>query len=115
MRPYFVFALHTGLRWSKQMGLRWLDVDMLAKVLTIGKDKSGRTLRVPFNSAIGAVLMEMGTQRLRPNDPDERVFARRYREPDKFFPRAVRRAQEILREAVRTMRPPALTVCLGTV
>jgi len=99
MRPYFVFALHTGLRWSKQMGLRWLDVDMLAKGLTVGKDKNGRTLRVPFNSATEAVLMEMGTQRLRPSDPDEHVFPRRYREPDKFFPRAVRHAQEVLREA----------------
>src|SRR5262245_62365900 len=99
MRPYFVFALHTGLRWSKQMGLRWLDVDMLAKVLTVGKDKNGRTLRVPFNSATEAVLMEMGTQRLRPSEPDGHVFPRRYREPDNFFPRAVRHAQEVLREA----------------
>jgi integrase len=44
-------------------------------------------------------LMEMGTRPVRPNDPDEHVFPRRYREPDKFFPRAVRRAQEVLREA----------------
>jgi integrase len=99
MRPYCVFALHTGFRWSKQMALRWLDVDLLAKVLTIGKDKNGRTLRVTFNLAVGAVLMEMGSQRLRPNDPNEHVFPRRYREPDKFFPRAVRRAQGALREA----------------
>jgi len=54
---------------------------------------------VPFNSIVEAVLMEMGAQRLRPNDPGEHVFPRRYREPDKFFPRAVRRAQEVLREA----------------
>jgi integrase len=41
----------------------------------------------------------MGTKRTRPNDPHEPVFPRRYREPDKFFPRAVKRAQEALREA----------------
>lgn len=29
------------------------------------------------------------------------MFPRRYREPDKFFPRAVKRAQEALREAGR--------------
>jgi integrase len=81
------------------MGLRWLDVDLLAKTLTIGKDKNGRTLNVPFNSATEAVLLDMGTQRIRPNDPQEPVFPRRYREPDKFFPRAVKRAQEALREA----------------
>jgi integrase len=99
MRPYFLFGLHTGLRWSKQMGLRWLDVDLLTKAVTIGKDKNGRPLRVPFNSTTEAVLLELGTQRIRPNDPHEPVFARRYREPDKFFPRAVKRAQGALRDA----------------
>jgi len=78
MRPYFDFGINTGLRWSKQMGLRWLDVDMLSKVLTIGKDKNGKTLRVPFNSAAESVLLEMGTRRSRPSDPHEPVFPRRY-------------------------------------
>src|SRR5262245_3532022 len=99
MRPYMDFALNTGFRWSKQMGLRWLDVEMLPKVLTIGKDKNGQPLRVPFNSTVEAVLLEMGTRRRRPNDPSEPVFPRRYRAPDKFFPRAVQRAQEVLDEA----------------
>lgn len=99
MRPYFDFAHHTGFRWSKQMALRWLDVDLLAGSLTIGKDKNGSTLRVPFNSATGAVLVSMATQRTRPDDPKEPVFPRRYREPDKFFPRAVQRAQQALRDA----------------
>jgi integrase len=99
MRPYFDFALHTGFRWSKQMGLRWLDVDFLSRVLTIGRDKNGQPLRVPFNSAMEAVLLEMGARRKRPGDPHELVFPRRYREPDKFFPKAIQRAQETLREA----------------
>jgi integrase len=94
MRPYFDFALHTGFRWSKQMALRWLDVDVLAETLTIGKDKNGNTLRVPFNSALRGVLTTMAMERTRPDDPRESVFPRRYREPDKFFPRAVERAQE---------------------
>jgi integrase len=94
MRPYFDFALHTGFRWSKQMALRWLDVDVLAETLTIGKDKNGNTLRVPFNSALRGVLTTMAMERKRPDDPRESVFPRRYREPDKFFPRAVERAQE---------------------
>jgi len=46
----------------------------------------------PFNSAMEVVLLEMGTQRIRPNDPHEHFFPRRYREPDKFFRRAVKRA-----------------------
>jgi integrase len=81
------------------MGLRWLDVELLPKVLTIGKDKNGQPLRVRFNSVAGAALVAMGADRTRPNDPSEAVFPRRYREPDKFFPRAVARAKESLREA----------------
>jgi len=99
MRPYFDFALHTGFRWSKQMALRWLDVDVLSVTLTIGKDKNGNTLRVPFNGAVRDVLTTMGAQRKRLDDPREPVFPRRYREPDKFFPRAVERAQQALRAA----------------
>jgi integrase len=99
MRPYLDFALNTGFRWSKQMDLRWLDIDLLTKTLTIGKDKNGQALRVPFNSDVDRVVLEMGTRRKRPTDPHEPVFPRRYREPDKFFPRAVQRAREALREA----------------
>jgi integrase len=99
MRPYLDFALHTGFRWSKQMALRWLDVDVLAETLTIGKDKNGNTLRVPFNSSLRTVLTTMATERKRPDDPREPVFPRRYREPDKFFPRAVERARQALRAA----------------
>jgi integrase len=97
IRPYFGFALHTGFRWSKQLALRWLDVEMLTKTLTIGKDKNGQPLRVPFNAAVERVLLEMGSRRERPSDPHECVFPRRYREPDKFFPRAVQRAREASR------------------
>ena len=99
MRPHFDFALHTGLRWSKQMGLRWREVDLLTKTLTIGKDKNGRALRVPFNTEVERVLFDLGTRRTRPSDAREPVFPRRYREPDKFFPRAVQCAQEVLRDA----------------
>ena len=58
-----------------------------------------RSARVPFNSATGAVLVGMATLRTRPDDPREPVFPRRYREPDKFFPRAVERAQQALHAA----------------
>ena len=98
IRLYFVFALNTGFRWSKQMDLQWFAVDFLSKVLTVGKDKNGQALRVPFNTATEGVLLEMGAQRIRPNDPHEPVFPSRYREPDKFL-RAVQRAQEAFREA----------------
>src|SRR5262249_2472144 len=53
----------------------------------------------PFNADVDRVLLEMGTRRKRTADPNEPVFPRRYREPDKFFPRAVQRAHEALRDA----------------
>jgi len=50
MRSCFVFALHTRFRRSKQMDHRWLDVDLLTNVLTIGKDKNGHRAPAPERS-----------------------------------------------------------------
>jgi hypothetical protein len=54
MRPYFDFAINSGFRWSKQVELRWLDVEMLSKVLTIGKDKEASARPVQLGGGVRA-------------------------------------------------------------
>src|SRR5262249_12232089 len=49
-RPHFLVSIHTGLRWSEQMGLRWCDVDLLSGFITVPRSKHGRARRVPMNS-----------------------------------------------------------------
>ena len=98
-RPLFTVSVHTGLRWSEQVGLRWRDVDILARVITIQRSKNGQTRRVPMNSVVRAIALELGSGRQRPDDPSEPVFVCRHAQADKFFPKAVGRGQAALRLA----------------
>jgi integrase len=98
-RPHFLISIHTGLRWSEQLGLRWQDVDLLAGFITVPRSKHGRSRRVPINSMARSVLLDLGSARQRPDDPTEPVFAVRPRESKVFFPSALQRAAVALREA----------------
>jgi integrase len=98
-RTDFVVSLHTGLRWSEQMNLRWRDVDVLAGFLTVRQSKHGDSRRAPINSDARAALLDRAIERQRPDDGEELVFPGRPKQPDKFFPRAIERARQALIEA----------------
>ena len=53
-------SLHTGLRWSEQMGLTWRDVDLVTAFVTVPRSKHGEARRVPINSMVRAVLVDLG-------------------------------------------------------
>jgi site-specific recombinase XerD len=95
----FTVSVHTGLRWSEQVGLRWRDVDMLAATITVPESKHGEARQMPMNATVRSVLMDLGARGRTPNDSSERVFRCRYTEATKFFPAAVQRAQAALRDA----------------
>src|SRR5256712_5457730 len=99
LRPLFTFGLHTGLRWSEQMALRWRDADLLSGLITVGRSKNGATRQVPMNSVVRSVLFDLGARRQRPNDPEEPIFAGAYRTVARAFSQAVSRAQTALRVA----------------
>src|SRR5262249_34539180 len=99
LRSLFLVSVHTGLRWSEQLGLRWADVDMLAGVITVRRSKDGHTRRIPMNSRVRSVLIDLGTQRQQPDDSSEPVFRCRHAQADKFFPKAVKAAQRALKTA----------------
>jgi site-specific recombinase XerD len=99
LRPLFAVSMLTGLRWSEQIALEWRDVDMLAGSIGVGRSKNGYSRRVPMNSAVRRVLVEVGAQRARPNDPTERVFTMAYRTVARTFARSVARAQAALQDA----------------
>jgi site-specific recombinase XerD len=44
-------ALNTGLRMGEQYGLRWQDVSLVRRTLTIPRSKNGATRHVPLNQA----------------------------------------------------------------
>ena len=46
------FLLHTGVRKSEALGLRWEDVDLRAKIITIRDSKNGETRWIPMSEKI---------------------------------------------------------------
>ena len=101
LRPLFTVSVHTGLRGSEEITLQWRDVDMLAGSIGVGRSKNGHSRRVPMNSVVRSVLLDVGANRKRPNDPTEPVFTAAYRTVARVFARAVERAQATLRDAGR--------------
>ena len=79
--------------------LEWRDVDMLACSIGVGRSKNGYARRVPMNSVVRSVLVDVGARRARPADPTESVFTAVYRTVARLFARAVDRAQAALRDA----------------
>src|SRR5262249_24460859 len=98
LQPLFIASVHTGLRWSEQMGLRWRDVDLHAGVVAVPRSKHGEARHVPVNSVVRGVLSDLSLSRQRPGDPNEHVFGRGYSAADKFFPKAVEQARRALEE-----------------
>ena len=103
-REMVEIAVHTGLRWSEQMGLRWRDCDFMTKTLTVPRSKHGETRHVPMNSRVREILMDMGTRRL--PQGDEYVFrgaesAEPPQKADRWFTRTVTKARHTLSEAGR--------------
>jgi integrase len=93
-------AIHTGLRWSEQMGLRWRDCDVLTGTLTVPRSKHGEMRHVPMNSRVRSILVDLATRRLA--DGDAHVFADRDGtlpgKADRWFTRAVSQARQQLAE-----------------
>jgi site-specific recombinase XerD len=91
--------VNTCLRWSEQTGLCWRDVDMLAGVVTVPRSKERAYAPRADDSRVRALLLDLGAARQWPDDPTEPVFPCHHAQADKFFPKAVERAQASLKAA----------------
>jgi len=57
--PLVQVALHTGLRKSEQLNLRWSDVDFKRKLLTVRESKSGEPRHIPMNQVVIEALQSL--------------------------------------------------------
>jgi site-specific recombinase XerD len=99
LRHPFTVSVHTGLRWSEQDGLQWRDVEIITGMINVGRSKNGYSRKVPMNATVRSIMVDLGSQRRNPADPREPVFSQPYRTVARAFERAVKRAQEALKDA----------------
>ena len=52
-------ALHTGMRFSEQIGLKWDDLDFKQRILTVRDSKPGKSRHVPLNEIAFETLKEI--------------------------------------------------------
>ncbi len=57
--PEFEIALHTGMRPSEQYNLKWREVDLIRKFVTVPNSKNGETRYIPLNSVVLAVFQDL--------------------------------------------------------
>jgi integrase len=74
----FEFALHTGFRRSEQYGLRWSDVDLDRRIITVRESKHGFSRRIPINDLLLSLLKD-----LRSRKTSDYVFAHQNGSPKK--------------------------------
>lgn len=56
MKSIIVTAVHTGMRRNEVLGLKWSDVDLGGRVITIHEGKWGSSRHVPINSVLAKTL-----------------------------------------------------------
>jgi len=70
LKPIVSMALHTGMRKKKILGLRWRDVDLENRKITILRSKNNESQIIPINNTLYAILKAL------PKRPDtEYVFS----------------------------------------
>jgi integrase len=52
-------SLHTGMRAGEQFSLRWSQVDLARRILTLPKTKNGTTRHIPLNSVALSALTQI--------------------------------------------------------
>jgi excisionase family DNA binding protein len=59
LRPFVLAGLHSGLRFSELLNLRWADVDFERKSLRVEHTKSGKARFIPINTLLLGVLEKL--------------------------------------------------------
>ncbi len=56
LRPIVELAIHTGMRRGEILGLRWSDIDVRRRTITLHQTKNNERRVIPINRTVAAVL-----------------------------------------------------------
>jgi integrase len=62
LRPILVVALHTGMRRGEIFNLRWADVDLKNRVITVKESKSGKKRTIPIDDTLFSTLRGLSSR-----------------------------------------------------
>jgi integrase/ribosomal protein S27E len=62
LKPFVIFALNTGLRYSEQMSLKWRDLDFERGIIHLSESKNGEKAEIPLNSDVKNALIVVKKQ-----------------------------------------------------
>ncbi len=68
LQDIIIFAIHTGLRQSEILDLKWPQVDMVRKTILILEQKNGDVDTLPLNETAFGVMKEKSSHNLSPCD-----------------------------------------------
>lgn len=59
VRPVLIVALNTGMRRNEILSLKWANVDLVRGYIFIEDSKSGKSRKLPMNSAVSSAFMQL--------------------------------------------------------
>ena len=108
-RVVVLVALHTGFRKSDLQSLKWLNVDLINRSITVEScySKNGRARAVPMTKDVFKVLKQLQSERDR--SPEDFVLINRYGQPWSLWRTAfVNAVERCWTERLQVSRPAAL-------
>jgi len=59
LKPIVIVALHTGMRKSEILGLRWQDIDFAPRTITVRQTKNNEPKIIPMNRTLYEELQQL--------------------------------------------------------
>lgn len=96
-RPIVLLAAHTGMRRGEILAVRWDEVNLAGRMMTLSSTKNGDIRGVPLNATVVAALRDLLRERVRRGSGSPYVFVNpltgdRWQDLGRTFEGAVRRA-----------------------
>ena len=62
LRPILILGLHTGMRRGEILGLRWEDVDLKIRMISVRVSKSGEGRMIPIDDTLAETLVDLSSR-----------------------------------------------------
>lgn len=86
LKPIIIMALHTGMRRSEVLNLKWENVDLKRCVITLTKTKNGKVRKIPISNTLMQELKQLDKKRLSDFVFTNPVTKQNYKSFNRIFP-----------------------------